>query len=715
MIRYNANRVVVICAIIFLLIFIFVNQNGEPKTDTTPQISKSETAYVQATTLADLPKTINETRQKKPRREKVAEKFFVFSPKCKIPYVDPFTYEILDPSEQVPHLTCGGDPDLFSVLYDRKKRHYILHLNEDISDPLYSNITELYCVYRQTVPGTDDTFAMTYASKPLTENFIVPRDFLGLVVQCYDVNNLSRVVHADAFSFAQYPDHRNETNDDWRGAHYPSVFLFGIDSMSRMNFRRTMPLTSEFTRQQGWYEMEGYNKVGDNTLPNLLAVLTGRSTSEWSRKCNLKSPGCFDFITYLWDYFRSAGYMTAYAEDLPSISTFNYLKAGFRKKPVDFYLRPFLVIIESVLKTVVWLDQKYCVGRRTSFSYVFDYAKQLIQRFVKETPKPLFGLFWTSSCTHDHPKGGELLDERFVNYLEQFKNYGLFDKAIVILFSDHGLRFGELTEHPSGFLEERLPMLHIYLPPWYRRRYPQVARALQLNRNRLTSSFDLHMGIRSILEPIRPGLEFISTLECIGCRSIFEVVPKNRGCADANIPYQWCACDTYVPVSTSGITKKLAGMIVYRMNKYLAQLNLDTDCYRLHLGKLVMAQRQLHFDDAGVEIGPRNGLVTFRLQFTTAPNNGKFRSVVHSDRTASYVDIELEEISRLNSYRNESYCVEDVLAKKICVCRKHKKLAASIGSDETAKIRKVKYAWMEEHEDEYDDTNEFITAMPIKA
>ncbi|XP_041448574.1 uncharacterized protein LOC121404052 [Drosophila obscura] len=679
MIRYNANRVVVICAIIFLLIFIFVNQNGEPKTDTTPQISKSETAYVQATTLADLPKTINETRQKKTRREKVAEKFFVFSPKCKIPYVDPFTYEILDPSEQVPHLTCGGDPDLFSVLYDRKKRHYILHLNEEISDPLYSNITELYCVYRQTVPGTDDTFAMTYASKPLTENFIVPRDFLGLVVQCYDVNNLSRVVHADAFSFAQYPDHRNETNDDWRGAHYPSVFLFGIDSMSRMNFRRTMPLTSEFTRQQGWYEMEGYNKVGDNTLPNLLAVLTGRSTSEWSRKCNLKSPGCFDFITYLWDYFRSAGYMTAYAEDLPSISTFNYLKAGFRKKPVDFYLRPFLVIIESVLKTVVWLDQKYCVGRRTSFSYVFDYAKQLIQRFVKETPKPLFGLFWTSSCTHDHPKGGELLDERFVNYLEQFKNYGLFDKAIVILFSDHGLRFGELTEHPSGFLEERLPMLHIYLPPWYRRRFPQVARALQLNRNRLTSGFDLHMGIITILEQIRPRINY-SIWSCEGCRSIFEVVPSDRGCDDAKIPYHSCACNSYVPVPISDIVQRLATAVVQRMNEFLTQLDLNFECGKLYLRKVLSAKLPVHLDGVGMGI--------YQLEFITSPNGGKFRSFVRMDDTSKLIEIELEGISRLNSYRNESYCVKDAMAKKICACR-DKNWQGSLIDDQNTKIEKT--------------------------
>ncbi|SPP77301.1 Hypothetical predicted protein [Drosophila guanche] len=704
MIRYNINRIIVICVFSLLLLFIFFNKKRELNPE-TQQIHESGTTYVQRTSLLDLPKTSIETKANTPVNGNLKpEKFFVFSPKCKIPYVDPLTTEFVDLMYQVPLMECTKDPDLFSISYNRKSRHYILHLNQDVREKLYSNISDLYCFYRETVAGKNDSYSMTYPPRHFRQDVAVPRHFLGIVVQCNDMKNLSQMVHADAFAFAQYPENRNETSDAWSGANYPSVLLFGIDSMSRMNFARTMPLTSRFIRQQGWYEMEGYNKVGDNTLPNLLAVLTGRSPSEWSKKCNLKIPGCFDFVTYLWDHFRSAGYLTAYAEDLPTISTFNYLKSGFTKKPVDFYLRPFMVVIENVLKTTEWFSQKYCLGRRTGFSYILDYAKQLIERFVKESPKPLFGLFWTSSCTHDHPRGGKLLDESFVHYMEQFKDFGLFDKAIVVLFSDHGSRYGELAQHPSGFLEERLPMLHIYLPPWYRRRYPQVARALHLNRNRLTSSYDLHLGIRSVLETIRPGLDFVGSAKCFGCRSIFDVVPKNRGCDDANIPYHWCACDTFVPVSTSGITKKLAGILVYRMNKYLAQLNLDTDCQRLYLGKVVNAKRQLHFDEVGVEIGPRDGMETFQLQFTTAPNNGQFRSVIHSDDTGTYIDIDLEGLSRLNSYRNESHCVEDALAKKMCVCRKHNSHDFSI-DDKYTKKRKVKYAWIEENEDEYDDTN----------
>jgi len=104
----------------------------------------------------------------------------------------------------------------------------------------------------------------------------VPSHFLGVIVECHEMRNKSRILQRDAFSFVHHLKNRNEENDLKRGAKYPSVFLFGIDSMSRMNFRRSMPLTSAFVSQKGWFEMEGYNKVGDNTLPNLMAILTGR-------------------------------------------------------------------------------------------------------------------------------------------------------------------------------------------------------------------------------------------------------------------------------------------------------------------------------------------------------------------------------------------------------------------------------------------------------
>ncbi|XP_017074979.2 uncharacterized protein LOC108110423 [Drosophila eugracilis] len=563
---------------------------------------------------------------------------------------------------------CTNEPSLVSVIYDHAKQHYKLHLNVEVSLKHFSHFSDFGCTYTEVVPGPADVLAYLKSPEYFHQDWIVPNHFLGVIVECHEMANKSRILQRDAFSFVQYPKNRNEKNDRERGGEYPSVLLLGIDSMSRMNFRRSMPLTSDFVSQEGWFEMEGYNKVGENTLPNLMALLTGRTPRQWRSKCDVRESGCLDSLVFLWNHFHSAGYLTAYADDSTSISTFNYLKMGFKRPPVDFYLRPFLMAIEQTLK---YFDFKYCIGRRHSFSYVFDFAKQLIERFVFEQPKPLFGVFWTSSFTHDDFRGGANLDRLFVGYMEEFKKLRLFDRSIVILFSDHGSKHGPLVEHYTGFLEERQPMLHIYLPPWYRRRHPSVEKALILNRNRLSSNYDLHL-----------------------------VLPSDRSCSDAGIPDHWCTCQPFVGVQVTLFITSLAKLAVSRMNKYLKMLNLDEDCQSLKLSAVLRADRQLHFNESGNEMASPNNVDTYRLVFTTKPNNAKFRSTVYSRENNEIVTIQTEMISRLNSYRNESHCVQDALAKKFCLCYKDQ-FRKGKGA---LKERKLRYVIQENEDDFYDET-----------
>lgn len=40
-----------------------------------------------------------------------------------------------------------------------------------------------------------------------------------------------------------------------------SVLMVGIDSISRLNFIRSMPKTAQYVYDNDWFEMSGYNKV----------------------------------------------------------------------------------------------------------------------------------------------------------------------------------------------------------------------------------------------------------------------------------------------------------------------------------------------------------------------------------------------------------------------------------------------------------------------
>ncbi|XP_017033683.1 uncharacterized protein [Drosophila kikkawai] len=585
--------------------------------------------------------------------------FFVFSPQCKIPYVDPFAKELLR-WEPLKLETCPDGPNLFSISFDRARERYRVHLNKTVAEKHFASYFPFGCTYIEITPGSNNSSAQ---SKPINFNpdWIVPAHFLGMIVQCHALANTSRVMQRDAFTFVQNPRNPNIAKTD---AKKPSVFIFGIESMSRMNFRRTMPLTSKFVGEDGWFEMEGYNSVGDNKMNNLAAILT--DGTRWKDKllCDPRNPACLYDLTLVWKHFRNAGYLTAYAEDVTS-DYFDHLGMASLRQPVDFYMRPFLVAVEKVFKTVK--NFGLCLGRRNSFSYVFDFAKQLIERYVLEHPTPLFGLFWTSTLTQNDFRGGRTLDELFVRYLEEFQNYGLFENSIVILISDRGSSQGLLVDHPSGFLEERLPMLHIYIPEQYHVRYPSVVRALELNRNRLSSNCDLHLGVRQVVQQARPGIWFVESTYT--CHSIMKILPKNRGCDVASIPPKWCACEPFLRVPIEDSFAQIASVVVYRMNKFLRRQKVAKECYLMVLNKVLKAERQLHYDEKGIRVPSPSGLETIRLVFTTKPKGVVFWSLVHSNNDTNYVKVQLEMITRLGPDSNDSYCVDDEMAKQFCICR----------------------------------------------
>src|SRR5699024_5477374 len=112
-----------------------------------------------------------------------------------------------------------------------------------------------------------------------------------------------------------------------------SVLLVGIDSMSKMNLVRTMPKTFQFL-EQDFVNLKGYTKIADNTFPNLMAILTGRTSSQIYEYCN-PTRNNLNECGFIWDEFSDLGYITAYAEDESSYSSFHYDPfKGFKDNPV---------------------------------------------------------------------------------------------------------------------------------------------------------------------------------------------------------------------------------------------------------------------------------------------------------------------------------------------------------------------------------------------
>ncbi|CAG2064629.1 unnamed protein product, partial [Timema podura] len=105
------------------------------------------------------------------------------------------------------------------------------------------------------------------------------------------------------------------------GSTHLNVLILGIDSISRMNFIKSMPKTYKYLKINDWFELTGYNKVGENTFPNVMALMTGH-------RVNSHFPSKLDDFPLLWKDYHREGYVTAIMEDEPYFSTFNFEKIG---------------------------------------------------------------------------------------------------------------------------------------------------------------------------------------------------------------------------------------------------------------------------------------------------------------------------------------------------------------------------------------------------
>ncbi|XP_030573560.1 uncharacterized protein LOC115771821 [Drosophila novamexicana] len=604
--------------------------------------------------------------------------YYVNSPHCKMPYIDPFSQELLAIYKPMVFETCTNESDLVTPIFDVNRKRYVLHIDEGVAAKiLNSSEIEYNCYYQEiTRYAEHDSYNDLPPRIYFSQGYVVPLHVEGMILGCSEAANDSNVLQTDAFGFIQYKPFPSavptlKTAPAQAAQRKPSVIMFGIDSISRINLRRTMPKVYKFLTRSGWYEMQGYNKVADNTFPNLMAILSGFTPDTVKETiCDTDEKGCFARIPFIWKYLKDAGYLTAYAEDTCNINTFNYVKPGFSLQPTDYYYRPLLRAFESEMKT--WkcakCTIKYCIGRRIQSSYIYDYAKEFARRYVDE--RPIWGLFWSSSFSHDDYAMPSKMADFVLQYLLDFETDGVLDESIVIFFSDHGSRYGKLMYLSSGFLEERLPMMFIYLPPWFRAQYPEFAEALTANRNRLTSNYDLHNTLKHIAEIA--GLPNSAPLpkanDCPRCQSLFYPVNATRTCADAGIPEHYCTCKPYKRLSDEW-ADRIAPRVIDRMNDYLRGKNLSSLCTNLTLSYIHKTEIQIGPEQKFHEF-QKMDVAVYRTKFKVQQNSADFFATVVYNNVTNNVDVDVEKISRTNSYAEDSTCINDKIAKLYCICIK---------------------------------------------
>ena len=179
----------------------------------------------------------------------------------------------------------------------------------------------------------------------------------------------------------------------------PNVLIVGIDSISRLHFRRSLPQTVELLEKHGFIEIKGYTRVGKNTFPNVMAFLGGMSVNKYP--CWRRESQKFDDCPLIWKDFSKQNYVTGYLEDVPGLAAFNHYKTGFVQQPTDYYLRPLSVAYHDKLDHTKRFQG--CVSGMTMTQMAAKYTKEFVDRMGATIP--YFLLTWYTSPAHDDFNG----------------------------------------------------------------------------------------------------------------------------------------------------------------------------------------------------------------------------------------------------------------------------------------------------------------------
>ncbi|CAK9298422.1 unnamed protein product [Gordionus sp. m RMFG-2023] len=339
----------------------------------------------------------------------------------------------------------GGSKNLGSCYYFQILRDDKSNLPDDnniLGEPVYFNTSTL--VYMSNLAS----FQMSFTNVK-QQSFDV-----YLSVTCRDKNNSviyqnAHIVPARAVvtHYIKTQIKRNLLNEAKLSNNRLNVLLMGVDSTSRGNFERYFDKTYRLlsSLRKNVYSYKGYCKVGDNTYPNLTPLFTGKWVSEEFPHGSIKY---FDNLSLIWREYEKRGYASIYLEDEPIYATYNYQKNGFLAVPSNFYFRPFSLEWMRFMNLTKRYDHCSLYGK-SEIDMLLDYSESLIKS-MEILGQPYFNLNFITKFTHNNLPGAAVIDQLISLYFKRLLEKKLLKNSFIIVFSDHGLRFGKYRETYNG-------------------------------------------------------------------------------------------------------------------------------------------------------------------------------------------------------------------------------------------------------------------------
>ena len=585
---------------------------------------------------------------------------------CRIPQIDPFEAHIRKYLRHPRSFKCKKIQEYFS---------YIDHATNTVrlNVTLFArNVSRVTCYWKHISKraGAKNGISETKA-QPLFKDPVTFGESGMIQVECYQKRKKKeRRVYFNIHGKSQpLPKTRSLHKPDEKQL---SVYMVFFESMSTARFKRHMKSLNGFMKETRAFTLEGYNKVADNTFVNVVPVLTGLRANNAQRDMkdefntkHRKIQSYDEVDSFIWKDFAKKDYVTAFVENEAKIATFGYgKKVGFQSaKPFDYYYRPLYHRQRKIKRR----SSKFCFGNDEIFAPQLNLTQSLFEMYGNR--QKLFVMNFITKPGHDEENDVERIDNTITKSFRRLYKKGLFNKTIIIMMGDHGPRFGDVRMTKNGYFEERLTFFSMILPSWFQEKYPTIVKNLHANKNRLTTPFDVHQTLNTILNGnyANIGRKTRSFSNSRG-QDLFREIPKSRTCQSAGIPKFYCPCYQVKEIEIdSKFSRQLASDLVDNINGMMRKRKYDSKCELLQVEKIHQVTEMI--STAGLSSNPHREMHKIVIQ--TRPGHGIFEGFLNYDRKLNKSIFE-EGISRLNLYGKQGRCIDSGF-EKYCYCKNNKK------------------------------------------
>lgn len=614
--------------------------------------------------MAKIDRELNEAHRRQYELEQSA-RWLVASSKCHIPVLDPWHQSIVKYVRVEEPMNCS---DIISESIEEDNNNN--YITTTIKTLTFVRSNRLYftreairngalsgqCCFRKIDRSQENDDDLEYHDDCiLLQEDGIEIDVPLIEIKCDSeaLNNYTNVhtfvVHDEEEESALKRVATDKLNND----DYYNIIMLGVDTVSRLNGIRQLSKTLKLLNSlYHTLEFVGYNKVGENTFPNLIPLLTGLKPEQLTQiQCWLatnytqnseRGDDYLDNCKYLWNFYQQVGYMTYFSEDWPSASTFNYLKPGFKHEPTAYYGRPFTLARKQLLfPRIKSIGCESCQLDKPIVQIDLDNLKSFIQG---HNDIPYFAFHWINCPQHDDLNGASKVDHILEQFFEDMHNITQNDRTFVIFFSDHGYRWNDFVSTRIGHYESSLPMLTIAPPTRFIQQHPDLYENLKQHQKVLLTPFDMfktlvdirNLGLKSAsnasLSPksvrqapnpsakslayptskanpgvltttpyptasttirqlkIPDGLSYRQDFTTISLLDKHNASELDRSCIDAGIPDSYCICHQFENVTTD--TNDVLGAAYYLVYVYLgARLKSHSQiCHLLDLKDIHKAE-----------------------------------------------------------------------------------------------------------------------------